>query len=73
MSARQLLAANLSYDPILDICLYLGGKLVDHRLSDVTAGATHYYAASLAPPSWTRSPAVLTVQIGQHRFYRHVA
>ncbi len=39
---------------------------------DVTDGATHYYHDSIAPPAWSKPPAVLTAEIGGHLFYRNV-
>ncbi|WP_404986198.1 cell wall hydrolase [Caballeronia sp. LZ034LL] len=38
---------------------------------DITMGATHYYAKSIAAPAWTKG-ATRTVQIGSHIFYKDV-
>jgi spore germination cell wall hydrolase CwlJ-like protein len=42
-----------------------------HYQPDITLGATHYYAKSIAAPAWTKD-ATRTVQIGSHIFYKDV-
>lgn len=56
---------------------------IDGTTQDPTLGATHYYAAGTKEPTWVSGkndrgeqvapPAVFTVQIGAHRFYKDVA
>lgn len=42
--------------------------LTDHAL-DPTGGADHYHATSIPPPAWARTMR-LTVQLGDHLFYK---
>jgi hypothetical protein len=72
-AARASLAGTLGFDAVRDVCCHLGSRLVEEKLSDVTAGATHYHAVTIPAPIWTRTPAKCTVQIGRHRFFSHVA
>lgn len=39
---------------------------------DITDGATHYFHESIPEPAWAKPPAVLTLQLGGHLFYRNV-
>lgn len=43
-------------------------KVISGELSDITGGATHYYADSIAAPYWTASMRQTTT-IGHHKFY----
>lgn len=56
-------------------CLAIAETAVKFQLADRTRGATHYYASYIAQPSWIgKSPdAVMTTQIGVHKFYRGIA
>lgn len=56
-------------------CLLIAETAVKYQLADRTHGATHYYASYIAQPSWVgNSPdAVMTKQIGVHKFYRGIA
>lgn len=40
-----------------------------HCEQDYAQGANHYYATSIAAPSWA-DPAKLVAEIGAHRFYK---
>jgi spore germination cell wall hydrolase CwlJ-like protein len=55
-----------------DECYAAAEKVMRGQFRDNTGDATHYYARSIAAPSWTRAPAILTVDIGQHRFFTNV-
>lgn len=46
--------------------------IISNELTDVTDGATHYYHKSIPPPAWSLAPAVLTKELGGHRFYKNV-
>lgn len=56
-------------------CLSIAETAVKYQLADRTHGATHYYANYIAQPAWVgASPnAVMTTQIGVHKFYRGIA
>jgi hypothetical protein len=62
-----------------DLCRFVAEQTIRGHVHDLTGGATHYYAPKVvAAPNWTQPHpksgkiAVLTVQIGDHRFYRDV-
>jgi spore germination cell wall hydrolase CwlJ-like protein len=60
-------------DPTLDVCLYLAERVIRGELRDPTGDALFYYAASMPkPPAWAAPPAIRTVVIGAHSFYRNV-
>jgi hypothetical protein len=50
----------------------LGMTDAARTLADTTGRATHYHAASIAAPGWTRN-AIFTRRIGNHLFYRGIA
>lgn len=56
-------------------CLAIAEKAVRYQLPDQSRGADHYYANYIAQPAWLRkSPdAVLTRQIGVHKFYTGIS
>jgi len=56
-------------------CIEIARSAEQGLLTDVTGGADHYYASSIAQPSWVRkSPnARMTTQIGAHKFYTGIA
>lgn len=56
-------------------CLAIAEIAAKYQLADRTHGATHYYANYIAEPNWiAASPnAVMTKQIGVHKFYRGIA
>lgn len=50
----------------------VGLNPTERARADTTGGATHYFAASIAPPPWTVR-ASFCGRIGNHLFYRDVA
>ncbi len=66
-----------SDNPIMAMCLQESADAISGASTDPTDGATHYFAprSVSAPPAWTAatSGAILTAEIGNHRFYRGVA
>lgn len=56
-------------------CLAIARRAVDRQLGDHTNGATHYYASYIPEPRWIgASPnAVMTLQVGVHKFYKGIA
>ena len=60
--------------PVLQQCFGIAALVAAGTVLDNTQGATHYYAPRLvAAPDWTKPPAILTVTIRDHVFYRRVA
>ena len=73
--ARRLADGIEPTDPKLRSCLWLAGGLLAGLVEDVVYSATHYYAPkAMKPPTkipvWAHPPAVLTVVIANHRFYK---
>ena len=64
-----------AFNPVLDTIAWLAAQILAGAIPDVTGGATHYFAPAgvTSAPAWSRPPAVYTVTIGRHQFYRHVA
>jgi uncharacterized protein (TIGR02594 family) len=52
-------------------CVAVARRVIAGAVADNTGGATHYYARTIAAPSWTVG-ATLTAEIGVHRFYKNV-
>jgi len=52
-------------------CLDAAEAAYTAHTPDPTGGATHYYATSMAPPTWA-STGKMTVEIGNHRFFTDV-
>ena len=70
--AQQLLAGEEPSAKLLG-CLAAAEGALDGALVDTLAGATHYYATWITPPTWVRPPAaVLVAERFGHRFYRAV-
>jgi hypothetical protein len=42
------------------------------EVEDLTHGATHYYRDGTPVPFWTKHPAVLTLELDGHLFFRNV-
>lgn len=56
----------------LNRAIEAANAVIDGTVDDPTHGATHYYALSMPkPPAWIKG-ATLTLQLGQHRFYKNV-
>ena len=51
---------------------YAAAERMMKGAQDPTVGATHYYAKYIRPPPWAAAPAVMTKEIGVHRFFRDV-
>jgi uncharacterized protein (TIGR02594 family) len=67
-----ILAQDLaSGDPVFKECIATAQRVSEGAVADNTGGATHYYAKTIAAPSWTIG-ATFTVEIGVHRFYKNV-
>lgn len=60
-----------SVDAVFQECVSAAKRVIAGAVADNTGGATHYYAKTIAPPSWTVG-ATFTVEIGVHRFYKNV-
>jgi N-acetylmuramoyl-L-alanine amidase len=60
-------------DPVFDNCLDVARKVLSQSIADPTEIATHYYANYISEPAWAKPPAVFTVQIGVHLFYKNVS
>lgn len=56
-------------DPAFQLATGIAHDVADGRREDLTGGATHYFATSIAAPSWAAGHEP-TVTIGRHRFYR---
>jgi Cell Wall Hydrolase len=68
---RIILAQKLdSSDAVFQECVSAAKRVIAGAVADNTGGATHYYAKTIAPPSWTVG-ATFTVEIGVHRFYKN--
>jgi len=58
-------------NPDFALALEIAREAINGKLQDNTGGATHYYADTINPPSWTQG-AVQTAQIGNHIFFKGV-
>jgi hypothetical protein len=68
----KILALELdSTNPTFKDCIAVAHRVIDGAVADNTGGATHYYARTIAAPSWTIG-ATLTAEIGVHRFFKNV-
>ncbi len=58
-----------------DECVRVAKQAARGQLSDITGGATHYYANYIKEPAWVRnSPgAQLALKVGVHLFYRGIS
>ncbi|WP_423803797.1 cell wall hydrolase [Paremcibacter congregatus] len=59
-------------DPAFAQALEIASQAIAGKLSDITGGATHYYADYIAAPNWTEGGEE-TAQIGRHKFFKGVA
>ena len=57
-------------DPDWPVAFGIAVDAVMGNLPDITDGSTMYYDTSIAPPYWTKPPAVFTVEISGQKFYR---
>ncbi len=58
-------------DPSFGPCLMAAKRAYEGTSPDPTAGATHYYDDSIAPPSWTAA-GTPTVVLGKLHFYKDI-
>jgi hypothetical protein len=67
----KIRSIRLGDNALFDECYAAGERVVKGVVPDHTHGALHYYSSRIPPPSWvTNSPsAVMTAEIGTHRFY----
>jgi N-acetylmuramoyl-L-alanine amidase len=70
---RSIIIRARAGDPVFDKCLAVAKMALRGSVSDPTNNATHYYAKYIAAPAWSRPPAIFTVRIGVHKFYKNVA
>lgn len=81
---REIGVETSMLDPIYRLCLDEAESAITGETPDPTDGATHYYVAGTPEPSWVSGldpktgaqvapPAIFTVQIGKHRFFKGVA
>lgn len=66
---RAKLIAVDENDAIFKECLEIARAIIAGELPDVTLGATHYHAVSLAYPKTWGAPRRPIIQIGRHLFY----
>jgi len=59
-------------DPTYQMCQLEVLRALSGITKDPVFGATHYYADGTDIPAWAYAPAIFTIQIGKHRFYRNV-
>ena len=64
---RKKLMADLSDDPIFDVCRRIAVRAIRGLLKDTTKGSTHYHALK-SHPKWANA-LVPNAQIGNHIFY----
>lgn len=55
-------------DVVMDLCKEIATATIMGLLADNTHGANHYYADSIAAPTWAVG-ATLLATLGHHRFY----
>lgn len=67
---RKVLLGLADDDQTLGYCV-AALNAAEEGEADPTKGATHYYAASIVPPSWAAT-GTLTAKIGRHLFYKNV-
>lgn len=65
----QLTAIPRFPDPIFEQCYEIADAIAQGQDEDLTGGATHYYADSIAAPSWAAT-LTRTAQVGHHIFFR---
>ncbi len=61
-----------SWPKSLKACANVAKRLLVEDDADVTDGATHYYLEGTPQPSWAKPPAILTLELGGHLFFRNV-
>ena len=64
---RKKLMADLSDDPIFDVCRRIAVRAIRGLLKDTTKGSTHYHTLK-SYPKWANA-LVPNTQIGNHIFY----
>ena len=64
---REKLQADLSCDPIFDVCRRVAVRAIKGLLPDSTRGSTHYHTLAVHP-RWAAA-LVPNAQIGNHLFY----
>ena len=69
---HQAVARAESDTPGMADCLQAVMEAIQNPAGDPTMGATHYRADYIDPPAWAKPPAVETVKIGRHIFYKGV-
>lgn len=71
--SRVVILAARTGDPVFDECIDVARRVLSGSVPDPTGVATHYYANYISKPAWADSPAIFTVKIGVHLFYKNVA
>jgi spore germination cell wall hydrolase CwlJ-like protein len=69
---RSIITSAKAGDAVFDQCLAAAQRVLGGSAADPTGAATHYFANYISTPSWAKPPAILTVQIGVHKFYKNV-
>jgi spore germination cell wall hydrolase CwlJ-like protein len=67
-----IIGLNRGANAVFDECINVAEQVIAGQFADNTGGATHYYSVSIAPPNWTKPPAVQTAKIGSHLFFKNV-
>lgn len=57
------------HDPVMRQCLWVALGVCDDSVQDTVRGANHYFADSIAPPSWSER-MILVAKRGHHTFFR---
>ena len=65
----QLCNVPVQPDPIFEQCATFADLIFDNGETDLTLGATHYYADYIAAPPWAATMKQ-TVKIGHHIFLK---
>jgi len=68
MAAEQKALAGGAPDATLLLCREIAKAIMANLIPDITRGANHYYATTIAPPSWAVGQPLL-VALGRQRFY----
>lgn len=58
-------------EPIIGECLWIAEGLIAGKILPRVQKATHYFASSIQPPTWTQG-ATFVDTIGHHSFYQGV-
>ena len=72
-NASKIANLQTGSSPVFDTCFAIAQRAVGGTLADRTDTATHYHADTISPPNWTAPPAIMTVKIGHHVFFKNVA